>query len=83
MDKISKLDLKAKYGIDLPAGKYCLEDLGKEFKVSTCKDDTDGCILLGLGKTGNTVTESRKAVSQFEKSLQKVMKKEKIFITIC
>lgn len=83
MDKISKADLKSKYGLNLPAGKYYIEDTGKDFKVSTCKDDTDGCILLGLGKTNNTVTESRKAVTQFEKSLQKVMKKEKIFITIC
>ncbi|MDX1956921.1 MAG: DUF5675 family protein [Leptospiraceae bacterium] len=44
--------------------------------------DTLGCILVGLGKGKDMITESRKAFSVLFKKMQAVAKKEKIFITI-
>ena len=47
--RITKSELKSKYGIDLPSGKFNVENDGSNYIVSTVNDDTDGCILIGRG----------------------------------
>jgi hypothetical protein len=46
------------------------------------KADTHGCILLGLNKQSNMITESRSAMSIFMSWLSKTSKKDKIYIKI-
>ncbi|WP_234734489.1 DUF5675 family protein [Tellurirhabdus bombi] len=46
-------------------------------------EDTEGCILVGTGRSGNSITESRKAFAALMKKLTAVSGKEKIYITIC
>ena len=47
--RITKSELKSKYGIDLPSGKFNVENDGSNYIVSTVNDDTDGCLLVGRG----------------------------------
>jgi hypothetical protein len=44
--------------------------------------DTEGCILLGTTKGVNMIGNSRTAYAKFMSVINKVTKKEKIFITI-
>lgn len=44
--------------------------------------DTEGCILLGTTKAVNMIGNSRTAYAKFMSIINKVSKKEKIFITI-
>ena len=44
--------------------------------------DTEGCILLGTSKAVNMIGNSRTAYAKFMSIINKVSKKEKIFITI-
>jgi hypothetical protein len=44
--------------------------------------DTEGCILLGTSKAVNMIGNSRTAYAKFMSVINKVSKKEKIFITI-
>nr|WP_293836838.1 DUF5675 family protein [uncultured Arsenicibacter sp.] len=44
--------------------------------------DTEGCILLGDGRSGNTITNSRVAFDRVFKQLTEAAKKEKITIVI-
>lgn len=44
--------------------------------------DTEGCILLGTTKAVNMIGNSRTAYARFMSIINKVGKKEKIFITI-
>jgi hypothetical protein len=44
--------------------------------------DTEGCILLGTTKAVNMIGNSRTAYAKFMSVINKVSKKEKIFITI-
>jgi len=44
--------------------------------------DTEGCILLGTTKAVNMIGNSRTAYAKFMSVINKVTKKEKIFITI-
>jgi len=44
--------------------------------------DTEGCILLGTTKGVNMIGNSRTAYAKFMSIINKVSKKEKIFITI-
>jgi len=44
--------------------------------------DTEGCILLGTTKAVNMIGNSRTAYAKFMSVINKVGKKEKIFITI-
>lgn len=46
------------------------------------KVDTHGCILLGLNKQSNMITDSRSAMSIFMSWLSKTSKKDKIYIKI-
>jgi hypothetical protein len=44
--------------------------------------DTEGCILLGTSKAVNMIGNSKTAYAKFMSIINKVTKKEKIFITI-
>ena len=44
--------------------------------------DTEGCILLGTTKAVNMIGNSRTAYAKFMSIINKVGKKEKIYITI-
>lgn len=44
--------------------------------------DTSGCLLLGMNRTFDTISESRSAVVQFMTILMKYVKKEKVYIEI-
>lgn len=44
--------------------------------------DTDGCILLGMNRTTETITESRTAIKTFMPLLMDALTKEKVFIEI-
>ncbi len=46
--QISKEALISKYGIDLKPGKYKVYATGDVYRIFTVKDDTEGCVLLGL-----------------------------------
>lgn len=81
---ISRSELKTKYGIDLPKGKYSIKQNGDKYDIYTVKDDTDGCPLVGFNKTKGRVDDSRQA---FATLMQKHLtparnKKEKVYITI-
>ena len=53
--KIRRDDLLSRYGIDLPVGKYKVEDGGNTYSVFSVRDDTEGCPLLGMVRTANGV----------------------------
>ena len=53
--KIRRDDLLSRYGIDLPVGKYKVEDGGNTYSVFSVRDDTEGCPLLGAVRTANGV----------------------------
>lgn len=44
--------------------------------------DTSGCILIGLGRSFDSVIQSRSAMNQFMGILMKAIKKEKVYIEI-
>lgn len=46
------------------------------------KADTHGCILLGLNKQSNMITDSRSAMSIFMPWLSKALKGDKVYIKI-
>jgi hypothetical protein len=45
-------------------------------------EDTEGCLLLGMNRTTDTVTESRKAMSLFMPQLMFYLKREKVFLEV-
>ena len=57
--KINKAELKSKYGIDLPNGKYRITVRDGFYTVNTVKDDTEGCILVGKNDVVGMVTDSK------------------------
>lgn len=56
--KISRKELYNKYGINLPVGKYKIKADGANYAISTIKDDTSGCILVGRNKEVGKVLDS-------------------------
>lgn len=65
MAKITQKDLLIKYGISLPKGKYDIVVDGNKYKIYTVKDDTEGCLLLGLNKAKGAVLHSKDAMASF------------------
>lgn len=82
--KICRNELKIKYGIDLPKGKYSIKQNGNEYEIYTVKDDTDGCLLVGKNTIAGRVTDSKAIFTMLmNKYLTPARKrKEKVFITI-
>jgi hypothetical protein len=62
--KITKANLIAKYGIDLPFGKYQIYTNGDSYRIYNVKDDTEGCILLGQTRNKDSIGNSRLAVDK-------------------
>ncbi len=56
--QIKRTELKNKYGIDLPKGKYRILKEGNRYKISTVKD-TEGCILVGKKEKDGVLINSR------------------------
>lgn len=44
---INSKELYSRYGIELSNGKYDITNDGEYYIISTVKDDTEGCILVG------------------------------------
>lgn len=44
--------------------------------------DTSGCILIGLGRFQDSISQSRSAMAMFMAILMKFLKKEKVYIEI-
>lgn len=70
--QIKRTELKNKYGIDLPKGKYRILKEGNRYKISTVKDDTQGCILCGenklVGKIINSTIKTNEVISLIKKA---------------
>lgn len=76
-------ELKNKYGIDLPVGKYKIIKDGDYYKIYTIKDDTEGCILLGFNKVKGKVIDSKVTFTKFMNIIKPVYEaKEKIELEI-
>lgn len=45
-------------------------------------DDSSGCILIGLGRSFDTISQSRSAMGLFMAILMRYLKKEKVYIQI-
>lgn len=78
--KISRSELKEKYGIDLPKGKYRIKVDGDSYVINTVKDDTEGCLLVGENKVVGQVINSRATYNKLFKILSET--KERIIIEI-
>jgi hypothetical protein len=47
---------------------------GIRIHAGNTKEDTEGCILLGLGVAGSSITQSRAAMTQFQSKLELAIK---------
>lgn len=78
--KISRYELKNRYGIDLPVGKYTIKVDGGSYTINTVKDDTEGCILVGENKEVGKVLNSTATFKRLYDVLKSA--KDSIYITI-
>lgn len=69
----------AKYGINLPDGKYKIKTVGNIYEIYSVKDDTEGCILLGENKKKGMVINS---VVTYHKFMNLVKNQSIINLTI-
>lgn len=69
----------AKYGINLPDGKYKIKTVGNIYEIYSVKDDTEGCILLGENKKKGMVINS---VATYHKFMNLVKNQSIINLTI-
>lgn len=82
--KISRNELLLKYGINLPKGLYRIQTNADYYSISTVKDDTSGCIIVGKNKVVGKVLESRATFTMLMKDylLPAKQRKESVYITI-
>lgn len=80
--KISRNELKNRYGIDLPIGKYRIKVEGGSYTINTVKDDTEGCIIVGLNKVVGKVVDSQKTYTNLMKEYLLIAKERNEHITI-
>lgn len=79
--KITQSELKRKYGITLPRGKYSIHKEGDLYEVYSVKDDTLGCPLLGRNKVKGMLVESKDCINQLmELAKKNGYKKVKLII---
>ena len=69
--QIKQSDLKNKYAIDIPKGKYRIYTRDDKYDVYTVKDDTEGCILVGENKAKGKVLNSTAAFIRLYNELTK------------
>ncbi len=67
--KIGKSELQEKYGIDLPVGLFKINTSSDGYVINSVKDDTDGCILVGTSRSGDSIVHSRDAYTRLLESL--------------
>ena len=81
--KITKEELKSKYGIDLPKGQFSVKKVGDAYEVYSVKDDTQGCVILGENKAVGMVLNSAKTCEKvFARMYEAYLRNETIFLTI-
>ncbi len=56
--KITRLELKDKYNIELPKGKYGINNDGTNYYIVQANGDSSGCIILGENKIKGKVIKS-------------------------
>lgn len=79
-NQISQKQLKA-MGVSLPNGRYTKKTFDDRAEIYRCGGDTEGCILVGLERTGDGVGQSRSAMSELIPKLRAAYEK-KDFVTI-
>jgi len=58
--QITRTELKNKYGIDLPKGKYRIRPQNKDsYIINTVIDHTEGCLLPGINREVGKVLDSK------------------------
>ena len=55
---------------------------GIRFHSGATADDTEGCLILGLGQTANGVKDSRVAMARFNTETRAALAKGRVFIKI-
>lgn len=81
--KITKEELKNKYGIELPKGQFSVKKVGDAYEVYSVKDDTQGCVILGENKVKGQVINSRATCEKvFARMYDAYLRNEPIFLTI-
>ena len=76
---ISKQELLNKYGIDLPKGNFSIEIEGDYYNIYSVKDDSSGCILVGINDTKGRISKS---TITFNSLMTKLSKADNITIEI-
>ncbi len=74
--KISKKELFDKYGIKLDAGKYSVKIINNEYHIFTVKDDTEGCVLVGMVRHMNAISNCAPAVALITKMIKEAKQAE-------
>ena len=69
--QITKKEIKEKYGIDIPKGKFQIYVKNNNYEIYSVKDDTAGCILVGIDKGKDIIYNSRKTFGELMEILQK------------
>lgn len=80
--EINQKELLDKYGIDLSKGHYTIENINGVYKISTLRDDTSGCILVGSAIQRDSVLHSKATYQALVTQIKNALRKEKVFITV-
>lgn len=73
--QISEEEL-AVLGLKLPPGRYSSELVGNQIEIYKHGGDTEGCILVGTGRTKGGVSNSRYAMSLLMDELEAMRGKD-------